>query len=189
MDSLVETHTVAAALASVVRPGDLIVLSGEMGAGKTAFAKGFGAALGVDEPITSPTFTLVHTYELPRTAPAAALHHADLYRLDRTAEIADLALVELAEDDGIVLVEWGDVAESLFGDHLGVHLAADLDTDHDTDHDIDPGLEPGLEPGLDRNDGGARSGVEGRWIEVSATGPSWAGRWSRIVAACEAFAC
>lgn len=164
MQSLVETHAVAAAIARLTRKGDLIVLSGEMGAGKTAFAKGFGAALGVSEPITSPTYTLVHTYELPRTAPAALLHHADLYRLDRTAEVADLALVELAEDDGIVLVEWGDVADALFGDHVSVHLEVD---------DDDP---------VDLVDGA-------RLIEISATGSAWAGRWARIVNAVEEFAC
>jgi tRNA threonylcarbamoyl adenosine modification protein YeaZ/tRNA threonylcarbamoyl adenosine modification protein YjeE len=122
--SLVDTNAIAAAVAVLCRPGDLVVLAGEMGAGKTAFAKGFGAALGVTEPITSPTFTLVHTYDLPpgNGTGAAALHHADLYRLDRTAEVADLALDELAENAGIVLVEWGDVVDSLFGDHLMVHL-------------------------------------------------------------------
>jgi tRNA threonylcarbamoyladenosine biosynthesis protein TsaE len=122
--SLADTYAIAAAVAGLCRPGDLIVLSGEMGAGKTAFAKGFGAALGVTEPITSPTFTLVHSYDI---APglgngAKALHHADLYRLDRTAEVADLALDELAEYQGIVLVEWGDVVDALFGDHLVVRL-------------------------------------------------------------------
>ena len=105
------------------RGGDLIVLSGEMGAGKTAFAQGFGSALGITEPITSPTFTLVHSYDLPTGVHGAeVLHHADLYRLERTTEVADLALEELADDDGIVLVEWGDVVEALFGDHLDVHL-------------------------------------------------------------------
>ena len=82
-----------------------IVLAGEMGAGKTAFAQGFGRAIGVTEPITSPTFTLVHSYP----AGKLTLHHADLYRLSTHAEVADLALGELAESDGIVLVEWGDV--------------------------------------------------------------------------------
>ena len=106
------------------RPGDIIVLSGEMGAGKTAFAQGFGRALGVVEPITSPTYTLVHSYDVPKSGPLGrvTLHHADLYRLDRTAEVADLALDELAEFDGIVLIEWGDVVEATFGDHLVVHL-------------------------------------------------------------------
>lgn len=169
VSSLAETHAVAAAIAGLARAGDLIVLSGDMGAGKTAFAKGFGAALGVSDPITSPTYTLVHTYELPRTAPASALHHADLYRLDRTAEVADLALVDLAEDGGIVLVEWGDVAEALLGDHVSIHLDVD---DEDDDDD-----------GLAVNVDGARL------VEISATGPSWAGRWSRMVAALEEFSC
>ena len=93
-ESLADTHAIAAALAELCRPGDIIVLAGEMGAGKTAFAQGFGAALGVTEPITSPTFTLVHSYDIaPELGRGAkALHHADLYRLDRTAEVADLAL-------------------------------------------------------------------------------------------------
>ncbi|MFV0309506.1 MAG: tRNA (adenosine(37)-N6)-threonylcarbamoyltransferase complex ATPase subunit type 1 TsaE [Desertimonas sp.] len=121
--TLQATVALAGALAGLSRPGDMILLAGEMGAGKTAFAQGFGRALGVREPITSPTFTLVHRYDTD----GAALHHADLYRLDHTAEVADLALAELAEDGGIVLVEWGDVVESSFGDHLLVRLEPDGD--------------------------------------------------------------
>ena len=79
--SVDETKAVAAALADVVRPGDLILLAGEMGAGKTAFAQGFAAGLGVLDTVTSPTFTLVHTYE-----GRLRVHHADIYRLERTAE-------------------------------------------------------------------------------------------------------
>ena len=75
--SLVDTHAVAGALAALVRPGDVVVLAGEMGAGKTAFAQAFAAALGVTEPVTSPTYTLVHTYDTGRVP----VHHADLYRL------------------------------------------------------------------------------------------------------------
>ncbi|HSM67923.1 MAG TPA: tRNA (adenosine(37)-N6)-threonylcarbamoyltransferase complex ATPase subunit type 1 TsaE [Ilumatobacteraceae bacterium] len=176
--SLAETHAVAAALAALARAGDLIVLSGEMGSGKTAFAQGFGAALGVGEPITSPTFTLVHSYDLPDHVRAAhgaeVLHHADLYRLERTTEVADLALEELADDRGIVLVEWGDVVESLFGDHLDVHL--DVDPDTDTDVGLDPDATFEL---LDT----------GRVIEIAAVGSSWAPRWRNLVESCEAFAC
>lgn len=123
--TLEATHAVAAALAGLARSGDMLLLAGEMGAGKTAFAQGFGRAMGVREPITSPTFTLVHRYDTD----GPALHHADLYRLDHTAEVAELALAELAEDDGIVLVEWGDVVESTFGDHLLVRLEPDDDLD------------------------------------------------------------
>jgi tRNA threonylcarbamoyladenosine biosynthesis protein TsaE len=174
--SLAETHAVAAALAGLARAGDLIVLSGEMGAGKTAFAKGFGAALGVNEPITSPTFTLVHRYDLPVAVHGAdVLHHADLYRLERTTEVADLALEELADDRGIVLVEWGDVVEALFGDHLDVHLELD------EEGDLDDGTEPGddVDALLDT----------ARRIEISAVGPTWASRWSRLVESCEDFSC
>lgn len=147
--SLEATHALAACLAAVARPGDVILLAGEMGTGKTAFAQGFGAALGVVEAITSPTFTLVHSYDTD----GPTLHHADLYRLDHVAEVADLALAELAEYDGIVLVEWGDVVESSFGDHLLVRLA------HVED------------------DTGART------VTIQAFGPTWAPRWPRLAAA------
>ena len=164
-----DTQAIAACLAGLARPGDLVLLSGEMGAGKTAFAQGFGRALGVTEPITSPTYTLVHSYEIQADGVAGSmvgdghealmLHHADLYRLNRTAEVADLALEELAESKGIVLVEWGDVVGSLFGDHLLVHLEPDPD-----DEDV-------------------------RMLDLSASGPLWAARWSSLEAACEEFRC
>ena len=99
-DSLASTHAIAAAIARLARPGDIIVLAGEMGAGKTAFAQGFGRALGITEAITSPTFTLVHSHPVPGTK--LTLHHADLYRLDSTFDVDDLALHELAEFGGIV---------------------------------------------------------------------------------------
>ena len=116
--SLADTHAIAAALAAVVRSGDVIVLAGEMGSGKTAFTQGFGAALGVDEPITSPTFNLVHNHR----AGKLTLLHADIYRLGTQHEVADLALTEMVEADGVLLVEWGDVVASMFGDHLLVRL-------------------------------------------------------------------
>ncbi len=166
--SLADTHSIAGALAGLSRPGDMVVLSGDMGAGKTAFAQGFGRALGVTEPITSPTFTLVHSYDCGKLT----LHHADLYRLERTTEVAELALGELAEFNGIVLVEWGDVVESSFGDHLVVHLEADP-------IDLTAPDEPDESEVLD--------GV--RWIELHGVGSTWAARWSRITAACEAFRC
>jgi tRNA threonylcarbamoyladenosine biosynthesis protein TsaE len=144
--SLDTTHAIAAALAGLAHAGDVVLLAGEMGTGKTAFAQGFGRALGVTEPITSPTFTLVHSYD---TA-GVQLHHADLYRLEHLAEVAELALAELAEFDGIVLVEWGDVAAATFGDHLLVRLEL------------------------------VAGDVDARDIVVSAVGPSWATRWDTI---------
>lgn len=117
-DSLASTSAIAASLAGLARRGDLIVLAGEMGVGKTAFAQGFGRAIGVNEPITSPTYTLVHSYPAGRVT----LHHADIYRLSTHHEVADLAFAELLESDGIVIVEWGDVVAGTLGEHLLVRI-------------------------------------------------------------------
>jgi len=117
-----DTRAIAAAIARVARSGDLVVLAGQMGAGKTAFAQGFARALGIHEPVTSPTYTLVHSYQTG----SLTLHHADLYRLDHTAEVDDLALTELLDDRSLMLVEWGDVVD--LGPHLYVELRVpDLD--------------------------------------------------------------
>jgi tRNA threonylcarbamoyladenosine biosynthesis protein TsaE len=162
-DSLAATHAIAAALASLSRPGDIIVLAGEMGAGKTAFAQGFGRALGITDAITSPTFTLVHSYPCPDGR--RTLHHADIYRLDRTSDVEELALHELAEFGGIVLIEWGDVAAAALGDHLVVRLSFDDELDDDGQ-----GEEADDDFGLDST----------RTIELHAAGSSWAGRWDRL---------
>jgi len=146
VSSLDGTRAVAAALARLCREGDVILLAGDLGSGKTAFAQGFGWALGVTEPITSPTFTLVHSYDTG----GVKLHHADLYRLDQLSEVTDLALAELAEYHGIVLVEWGDVAESTFGDHLVVRLEV-VDSDPDA-----------------------------RVIEITSVGGAWSRRWAAL---------
>ena len=117
-------------LAGLCVPGDVLLLVGDLGAGKTTFAQGFGAGLGVVEPVTSPTFTLVRQYPVP--LPAGSGHpgirtmlHADVYRLDHLHEIVDLGLAELVEDGAVALVEWGDAAEPVLGDgSLEVELAA-----------------------------------------------------------------
>jgi len=113
-----DTRAIGAALAGLARPRDLILLAGELGAGKTVLAQGFGAALGVLGPITSPTFTLVRTY--PGRIP---LIHADVYRLEHLQEVIDLALPELLDEGGVALVEWGDVAATTFPpDYLSVRI-------------------------------------------------------------------
>jgi tRNA threonylcarbamoyladenosine biosynthesis protein TsaE len=122
-----DTHAIAGAIAGVVRPRDLIVLIGEMGAGKTAFATGFARALGVhgDDHVSSPTFTLMHSY----TSGRIPLHHVDLYRLTSLAEVADLGIRELLDMGAVGLVEWGDVATEVLGDGLSITLIADDEDD------------------------------------------------------------
>ena len=112
--SLAETQRFAEIIAGHVRPRDMVVLAGEMGAGKTTFTQFFGRALGVTDLITSPTFNLLHNYGSGRMA----LHHADLYRLERTGELEDLGLDELQDSGGIIAVEWGDIVGDELGDAL-----------------------------------------------------------------------
>lgn len=123
--SVDETRAVAAALAGLSDEGDVILLAGDLGAGKTAFAQGFGAALGVEEPIVSPTFTLARQYEGRTT-----LHHLDVYRLDRIHELFDVGLPEMLDEGGIVLVEWGDVVRAeLPTDFLQIDITLGDDDD------------------------------------------------------------
>ena len=125
--SVDETRELAAAIAALAKPSDVILLVGELGAGKTAFAQGFARALGVTEQVTSPTFTLVRSYSgrLP-------LHHLDVYRLDRLHEAEDLALAEMIDDGGVVLIEWGDaVAAILPSSYLEIRFTFAPDDDDD----------------------------------------------------------
>jgi tRNA threonylcarbamoyladenosine biosynthesis protein TsaE len=102
--SVEETRELAEAVSGLARPGDVVVLAGDLGAGKTAFVQGFGRGLGVTERITSPTFTLVHVYDEGRLP----VHHLDVYRLDQLSEALDLGLAEMLDEGGVLLVEWGD---------------------------------------------------------------------------------
>ncbi len=124
--SLTETHEAAKSVAECVQPGDLILLVGDLGAGKTAFTQGFGKALGVHEVITSPTFTLAREYQ-----GTMQIHHLDVYRIDQIEEVRDLALPELFEGNSVTLIEWGDqIISALPKDHLEISLEyADADND------------------------------------------------------------
>jgi len=149
------TRELAATVAARCVPGDVLLLSGDLGAGKTTFAQGFGRALGIVEPVTSPTFTLVREYGVA-DGPGGirVLLHADVYRLEHLAEVADLGLGQLVEDAGVALVEWGDAAEPVLGDGaLSIRL-------------------------------GAVAGDEDRRsVALSADGPAWEVRWTDLVAA------
>jgi tRNA threonylcarbamoyladenosine biosynthesis protein TsaE len=117
---LAGTHAVAAVVAGLLRPGDLVLLNGDLGAGKTAFVQGLARALGVTQPVTSPTFTLVRSYP---TASGTDLLHADLYRLEHLREVMDLGLPELLDDGAFAVVEWGERAgTALLPEYLSVTL-------------------------------------------------------------------
>ncbi len=114
-----QTRDLAAALAELARPGDLLVLVGDLGAGKTVFTQGLGRGLGIDEQITSPTFALVQSY-----VGRLDLHHLDVYRLEQVNEALDLGLAELLDDDAVMVIEWGDtIAPVLPHDYLEVRLS------------------------------------------------------------------
>ena len=102
--SVDDTRALAAEVAPLVRAGDLLVLAGDLGSGKTAFVQGLARGLGVAEPVTSPAFVLVRTY--PGRLP---LVHVDVYRLDHLQEVVDLGLPELVDEEGVAAIEWGDV--------------------------------------------------------------------------------
>jgi tRNA threonylcarbamoyladenosine biosynthesis protein TsaE len=111
-----ETRAFAAALAPLCRAGDVVLLVGDLGAGKTVFAQGFAGALGVTGPVTSPTFALVRQYRCGPDSAVRTLIHADVYRTGSVAEVTDLALAELVEEDAVALIEWGDMAAPALGD-------------------------------------------------------------------------
>ena len=119
-----ETWTLAAELADEFTAGTVIALHGDLGAGKTCFIQGYAAALGIDEPVTSPTYTLIGEYQgrLP-------LHHIDLYRLSGPEEALGLGLEEYFDVNGITAIEWAERAEGLLPpDLMHIQITADEQT-------------------------------------------------------------
>lgn len=113
-----ETLELARAVGELLRPGDVVSLVGELGAGKTVFARGVARALGVTELVVSPTFTIVREYE-----GRVPLVHVDVYRIDAVQELHDLGFEEVVRDDAVTVVEWGDMIDGLLpGDRLDVRL-------------------------------------------------------------------
>lgn len=152
---VVTTHSAAATdalarrIAALLEAGDVLLLSGDLGAGKTVFARGLGRGLGVTEPIVSPTFTLARVY-----AGRLRMVHVDVYRLDTVHELLDLGLDDLAADDAVMVVEWGDVVSGEFvSDRLEVSLAH------------------------------AAGAPDDREITVVPRGPAWTGRTAALAAA------
>jgi len=118
-----QTLELGRALGLAARPGDVILLTGELGSGKTQFTKGIARALGVDRPITSPTFNLIYEYQ-DATGSQIVLRHFDLYRLEREEELDDIDYFGLLEDAVVSVVEWGDkFPGALPNDYLLVEFA------------------------------------------------------------------
>lgn len=105
-NSAEETIAVGRELASLLTPPKVVVLRGDLGAGKTTLVKGIaqGFQAASEEDVTSPTFTLVHEYR----GPAATIYHIDLYRVDTPRELETLGLDDLMTDDSVLLIEWGE---------------------------------------------------------------------------------
>lgn len=113
-----QTREVGAALAELLVPGDVVSLTGDLGAGKTTFVQGAARGLGVEDRVASPTFVLVREYrgDLP-------VYHLDVYRLDRLQEVIDLGFEDLLDPSGVMFIEWGDAIDALLPDeHLRVEL-------------------------------------------------------------------
>lgn len=116
-----QTRRFGARLGELLQAGDVICLAGELGVGKTRLAQGIGQGLGVEGPITSPSYTLINEY---RPAPARLpFYHIDLYRLREAKETLTLGLEEYFYGDGVCVVEWADrVPEALPAEHLWIEL-------------------------------------------------------------------
>jgi tRNA threonylcarbamoyladenosine biosynthesis protein TsaE len=144
LPTVADTKALGRELAGLLRPGDLVVLVGPLGAGKTAFTQGIGAGLGVREPVTSPTFVIARVH----TGGRVPLVHVDAYRLGGVDEVDDLDL-DAAVGDSVTVVEWGEgLVESLADNRLEVRIQRPAGDDEDDD--------------------------ETRTVEVLGVGPRWA---------------
>jgi tRNA threonylcarbamoyladenosine biosynthesis protein TsaE len=115
-----ETVALAGAVGSLLRRGDVVSVVGDLGSGKTVFARGVAGALGVTQPVVSPSFTIVREY-----GGRVPFVHVDVYRINTIQELHDLGFEEVVRDDAITLVEWGDVIDALLPrERLDVRLAA-----------------------------------------------------------------
>ena len=113
-----ETRIIGAALGPVLLPGDVISLSGDLGAGKTVFVQGLATSLGVHGRVTSPTFTIVHQYEA-----RFPIVHVDVYRLDSFQDLLDIGFEDFLDPAAIILLEWGEAVEQLLP---RAHLKLDI---------------------------------------------------------------
>ena len=114
-----ETIALGERLGALLRAGDVLVLTGDLGAGKTQFTKGIAAGMGITDDVTSPTFNILMVYE----GAEAPLYHFDLYRLDDPDQLEDIGFYDALEGDGPCVIEWGEQFSDQIGpDRLDVYL-------------------------------------------------------------------
>lgn len=172
-----QTRALGAAIASLLQPGDVVALSGELGAGKTCFVQGAAAGLGITDRVTSPTFVLVRVYDEGRLP----IVHCDVYRLDHLQDVYDLG-DEVLAPDVVTFVEWADAVAALLPDDR-------LEVDVLLADDVGP-----LGPPDDHADrGDDRAGIDGADDEVDPDGDrevivtargAWRARTPELVAVC-----
>lgn len=173
LESLEQMRTFAAALADHLRAGDLLILTGNLGAGKTTFTQSLGKALDVAGRITSPTFVIAR--EHPSRSGGPALVHVDAYRLADGEELEDLDL-DSELDESITVVEWGaGLAEQLSSDHLDITITPVWDEDVEDDDSV----------GMDDED---EVEDERRTVDLVGRGDAWIDRMPQVVAAVSALA-
>lgn len=159
------TREIAAALAPHLEPGDVLSLSGELGAGKTCFVQGLARALGVEQRVTSPTFVLVRIYE-----GSMRIVHCDVYRLDRLQDVLDLG-EEVLAPDALTVIEWGDAITAILPDDR-LEVVLTLADEPAVADDAPPGAAgPAEDPARQ-----LQLVAHGRWVDrlpdvARATGP------------------
>lgn len=122
-----DTSKIAAEIAQDLKGGEFIAMYGDLGAGKTAFVQGVAKALGIDRPVTSPTFTIVNEYEGRLT-----LYHFDVYRIEDSEEMYEIGYDEYISSGGVCIVEWAELIEDLFPDeYIKITILKDVDKDFD----------------------------------------------------------
>ncbi len=123
-----ETLGIAEAMARDIKSGSIICLDGDLGTGKSVFARGFARGLGITEPITSPTFTLVQIHE----GDVLNMYHFDVYRIDDPSQMYDIGYEDYFYSDGVCLVEWASLIKELIPDYaIWVSIEKDISKGYD----------------------------------------------------------
>ena len=123
-----DTYELGKRLGEDCKPGDIVLLNGDLGVGKTVFTKGFGKGLGIEEPISSPTFTIMQIYEQGRIP----LYHFDVYRIADPEEMDEIGYEDYFYGDGVCLIEWAElIAELIPQKHTAIRIEKDLEKGFD----------------------------------------------------------